>query len=375
MTEGARRLRDTYAITPGAPLYKTEFGDGYFFGLERWKAEGMPLDADFSKLFDWNDRGKFTLGGCVGDNILVPGFPDELISETDSYLVRQDQMGRQVKYFKSCDHVYMPEFVGNAVTDRESWEKTVKPRLNPESPARYAAIAERVRLAKEARQDGRLISHEIDGGYMYLRDLFGPENLLYAFYESPDLIHEAMEAWLAVHDATAAAYQKELELDELFLKEDICYKTSSLISPAMMEEFLFPYYRRLIDAVRSRQNHDFYLAMDSDGHIESVIPYYYALGFRIFSPFEVAADCDVVDIGRRYPDIVLFGGIDKRVLAAGPEQIEEMLLRILPAMRKRGGYCPTCDHGVPEDVSYQNYLYFRRRVAELSDGPMEEDKP
>ena len=32
---------------------------------------------------------------------------------------------------------------------------------------------------------------------------------------------------------------------------------------------------------------------------------------------------------------------------------------------KRGDYIPTCDHGVPNDVSLENYLYYRRRVCEM----------
>jgi hypothetical protein len=42
-----------------------------------------------------------------------------------------------------------------------------------------------------------------------------------------------------------------------------------------------------------------------------------------------------------------------------------MVEYILPAMRARGGYIPTCDHGVPEEVSYENYLYYRKRCVEL----------
>lgn len=30
-----------------------------------------------------------------------------------------------------------------------------------------------------------------------------------------------------------------------------------------------------------------------------------------------------------------------------------------------GGYIPTCDHGVPSNVSYANYLHYRRRCLEL----------
>ena len=43
MTESARKLRDTYAITQGAPLVRREFG---YYCLERWYEEGLPRDAD-----------------------------------------------------------------------------------------------------------------------------------------------------------------------------------------------------------------------------------------------------------------------------------------------------------------------------------------
>ena len=33
---------------------------------------------------------------------------------------------------------------------------------------------------------------------------------------------------------------------------------------------------------------------------------------------------------------------------------------------RRGGYIPTCDHGVPEEVSFENYLHFRHPAAEYA---------
>jgi len=42
-----------------------------------------------------------------------------------------------------------------------------------------------------------------------------------------------------------------------------------------------------------------------------------------------------------------------------------MVERIVPAMRERGGYIPTIDHGTPEETPYANYLHFRRRMLEL----------
>jgi len=38
MTPSARKLRDSYAITPGAPILQREFG---YYCLERWFQEGL----------------------------------------------------------------------------------------------------------------------------------------------------------------------------------------------------------------------------------------------------------------------------------------------------------------------------------------------
>ena len=59
------------------------------------------------------------------------------------------------------------------------------------------------------------------------------------------------------------------------------------------------------------------------------------------------------------------GGIDKRVLAEGKRAIDAHLDHILPAMHRRGGYIPTCDHGVPAEVPLANYLHYRKRCMEF----------
>jgi uroporphyrinogen decarboxylase len=58
------------------------------------------------------------------------------------------------------------------------------------------------------------------------------------------------------------------------------------------------------------------------------------------------------------------GGIDKRVLAEGPAAIDRELARIRPAVEK-GRYIPDLDHLVPDDVSWDNYLYYTQALKRL----------
>ena len=226
-----------------------------------------------------------------------------------------------------------------------------------------------MRVAKECAREGRLIVLNVVGGYMYLRSLIGPLELLYKFYDAPALIHECMKTWCELADGGAARYQQHVTIDELFIAEDICFNHGPLISPDMIREFLFPYYRQLIENIKKRQldkTRHLYFHVDTDGYAEPVIPLYRELGMDRMSPFEVAAGCDVVRIGRQYPDLIISGGIDKRVLAQGKEAIDRHIDSILPVMKRRGGYYPTCDHGVPEEVSFENYMHYRKRILEYA---------
>lgn len=366
MCEAARKLRDIYAITPGAPLFRREFG---FYSLERWKEQGMPEDVPLAELFSFDPPGDYKLGQlgwCEAP--FSPVFENKIIEDRGDYELVVDHAGRHVLFFKGRRSGFMPQYVDHPVKDMKTWEENVKWRLDPKTKKRYEDLEERMETAKGKAARGIMIVQNLIGGYMYLRSLIGPQALPYAFYDMPDVIHDCMERWLKLADYVIRRHQEYVTLDEVFLAEDICYKDGILISPDMMREFLIPYYQQLISNIFSRQidkSRHLYVHIDTDGFVNPVIPIYKEIGLSVMCPFEVAAGCDVVEIGKQYPDLVIFGGIDKRVLAKSKKEIDEHLEYILPTMRKRGGYIPTCDHGVPEEVSYENYLYYRKRCLEL----------
>ncbi len=366
MCEPARKLRDTYAITPGAPLFRREFG---FYCLEAWHEQGLPREANLAELFQYDPPGNHMLGQlgwCEAG--FSPCFDVKIVEDRGDHEVEQDFAGRHVLYFKGRRHGFMPEYLDHPVKDWRTWEEDVKWRLDPNSPERYADLDARMATAKTQAAKGIMITQNLVGGYMYLRSLIGPDKLLYMFCEHPDLLKDCMETWFTLADAVIARHQAHVTLDELYLAEDICYNNGPLISPDMMREFLLPYYQQLIANIRNRQidrNRHLYLQIDTDGFANPVIPVYQEIGMDAMSPFEVASGCDVVKTGGEYPQLALFGGIDKRVLATTKAEIDAMVERILPAMCERGGYIPTCDHGVPAEVPLDNYMHYRTRCIEL----------
>ncbi len=373
MTEDAIRFWDAYEMKPNAPLSRREF---CLYSVDEWKRQGsVPQDIDYfdllkSEPFMLDEDANVRIGG-VGwtEAAFFPAFPEKILEQRGKNELIQDAAGRQVLMIKGRRSGFMPEYVDHPVKDQKTWEEDVKWRLDPSKKERYVGIEKLIKSKYPDVAKGGLVTQRVIGGYMYLRSLIGPEDLFYMVADDPELIHECMKAWFDLADAVLTENQKYISFDEIFFGEDICYNNGLLISPDMIREYLFPYYQQLIANFRSRQidkSRRVYVQLDTDGKCMPAIDLYMeGINVDAMSPFEVASGCDVVDIAKKYPDLRIFGGIDKRILATTPEKIEAELQRIIPFMKKRGGYIPTCDHGVPEEVSYENYCYYRKRCAEL----------
>ena len=78
---------------------------------------------------------------------------------------------------------------------------------------------------------------------------------------------------------------------------------------------------------------------------------------------------DAVHLRQEYGrQLRLIGGIDKRAMTAGPAAIDAELANVVPLVID-GGYIPWCDHLVPPDVPFQNYMYYVQRMKEMTLDP------
>jgi len=360
------RLRATYEFKPVDHLPRRGFGF-WEQTVERWIGEGLPdpYDEDEHFGFDIPDRVDIRILGWEYPEF-VPSIPEEILEASGDYEIVRDHAGRTVKFFTGRRGGFMPTYLAHAVTCPADWDERIAPLLSPDTPQRREAIDRVIAELTTPSAAEKFISCWCIGGYMYLRALVGPEGICYMFVDNPKLVHRMMEGWFQLADAVTGTLQQHADFDELFLGEDICYNHGLLISPGMVREFIFPYYRRLLDNVRSRQRGGgLHFHVDTDGYLGEAIDLYMEIGMDAMSPFEIAAGNDVLEIAAKYPNLVMAGGIDKRILAAGPGAIDEYLTRVIPPMVRRGGYIPTCDHGVPPNVSYASYMHYRKRIMEL----------
>ena len=110
------------------------------------------------------------------------------------------------------------------------------------------------------------------------------------------------------------------------------------------------------------------LMLDSDGRVDLLLPLWLEAGVNMHYPLEAASDCDPLEYRRLYgKDILLMGGIDKRVLRDGctKADIEREVMAKVPALWEQGGYSPMVDHAVPPDVPFAHFKYYLDLVNEI----------
>ena len=59
------------------------------------------------------------------------------------------------------------------------------------------------------------------------------------------------------------------------------------------------------------------------------------------------------------------GAVDKRCIAKGGSVIEQEIERIRPVI-KDGGFIPSCDHGVPHDISWPDFVRYTGLLAKAT---------
>jgi uroporphyrinogen decarboxylase len=132
----------------------------------------------------------------------------------------------------------------------------------------------------------------------------------------------------------------------------------------MTREFLLPAWKKWM--AQAEEAGVPILDEDSDGYIEDLIPIWIEAGFNVCDPIEVAAGNDIGLYRTQHGEKIAFRqGVDKRKIAKGGKEIEDELNRLAPVI-KDGGFIPGCDHGVPFDISWKDFIHYSTLLAELT---------
>jgi uroporphyrinogen decarboxylase len=291
---------------------------------------------------------------------ILPVFEKKVIREDERHRVEMTYGGSVVEVSKEFPW-RMPRYLERPVKDRATWNE-YKKRLDPGTPERWPADWQGFVQRTNSQDTPTLLM--VEGFFGILREWTGLENLLYMFYDDPNLVEDMMDQVLYLDLGILQRAVKDLRIDFVRIWEDMAYKAGPLISPDMVRKFMVPRYRQLTDFLH-RNGIDI-IHLDSDGNITELIPIWLENGINFLWPLEVAAGMDAVALRKKYgKELILSGNIDKRVFAQGREAIKKEVRSKVPFLLETGGYFPGLDHAIPPDISLGDFRYFINLLREI----------
>jgi uroporphyrinogen decarboxylase len=355
---------DKVPFNPGGPREST---------LEAWHMQGLPEDVPWPvalrEAIGLDPEPQIARVSHGVDFRMIPQFEEKVIEHKDGHYIVQDWMGAITEISDKYDYTYIrraKDFVTRKwhkfpVETREDWEE-MKKRFDPATPSRYPDDFD---ARAEALKDRPYrIQLNFNGPFWQLREWLGFENLCMMFIEQPDWIHEMITFWADFVSDVLAPTLEKIEIDSVMINEDMAYKAHSMISPDMVREFLQPAYRQWVKQIKAGGCP--IIIMDCDGYIAELIPTWIEVGINSTWPVEVAAHNDIVAFRKKYGTQISYGGgVDKRAIAKGGDVMRAELTRLEPVI-KAGGFLPGCDHGVPPDISWPNFIDYSRLLAQMT---------
>ena len=333
MTTRERFLTVMNFETPADRLPMVEWAAWWDVTVDRWKGEGLSAELDWEGLLQHFGLDVLV---CFAAWPQGPGCP------------------------QASHHG------AGIITDEPGYE-AILPCLYPASSVEN--VVKQALNLKPRHDHGEVIVRLwLDGFFWWPRTLLGIENHLFAFYDQPELMHRINRDLVAYHLRTLDALLPVFTPDMVGFAEDMSYNNGPMLSRELFDEFLLPYYRQVVPAIKQRGIKVF---VDTDGQLETMIPWLLDAGIEGIYPLERQSGVDVARIRRNHPRFLMLGGYDKMVMARGEAAMRAEFERLLPVM-KAGGYIPSVDHQTPPGVSLENYRIYVRLFAEYVRKAVEE---
>jgi uroporphyrinogen decarboxylase len=337
--------------------------------IRRWLKEGLPVEMESEKNQMFSGKLDRYFGFEEWDSVRLdlrtfmnPPFAEEVLeTKENGHVVMRGTDGVVAeRYQNESDDSSIPHFIRFPVETPADW-KAMKERFRFDDSARRITEADIAAVRREMAT--KVVRFHQVGIYGQLRNWMGMENLSYAFYEEPAMVHDMAEHWGELIARQIESLPQDIRIDRVLWWEDMASKNGPLVGPAQFREFLQPAYRRVMQAAKRR---GYVLGMvDCDGNPHDLVPNWMEEGVNIMFPLEVTAGVDPFAWRKEFGmDLRLRGGIGKQPLVRGGVAIDRELERIKPLL-EQGGYIPHLDHLVPPDISLKNYMDYLDKKRKL----------
>ena len=191
------------------------------------------------------------------------------------------------------------------------------------------------------------------------------EEVMLLLGRRPEVAARIMEIQAGFITALLDRVLAEVDVDAVVFSEPIGGNDRPLISPKMYEAVVLS---RLEPVFEHLQNHGVTtIIFQTFANARILIPSIMKWGLNCLWACEVNIDAmDYNDLRREYGrDLRLIGGIDLDALREGKAAIRREIEEKVPPLLADGGYIPLADGRVREDVTFENYTYYRQYLQQV----------
>ncbi len=322
------RFRAVMDFQPVDRLPRWEWAMWWDQTIERWHGEGLPASLPYHRVFD------------IARHFGLDPYQQFWFSTTDPTI-------------EATQH-----HVEGIVSTMDDYLR-VRPRL---FPSHAQAIASMRPWADLQRRGEAVVWCTLEGFFWFPRTLMGFEKISLAFYDQPELLHRINTDLLDFNLRLVDQILDACVPTFMTVAEDMSYNHGPMISQKMFEDFLAPYYRRLLPRLQER---GIRTIVDTDGDVTRLVPWLQAVGVDGVLPLERQAKVDGLRLREQFPRLLLVGHFDKMTMHRGEAALRAEFERLVPLM-KSGGFIPSVDHQTPPGVPLDQYRVYLRLLEEYT---------
>lgn len=177
--------------------------------------------------------------------------------------------------------------------------------------------------------------------------------------DQSDLVHGMMTIQGEFAANLCDQILKQVDIDVAIFSEPIGGNEGPLMSPKMYEDIVLTSYQPVMDVLHRHQVKNIFFQTFANARI--LIPSIIKKGFNGLWACEVNIEAmEYASLRKEYgQDLKLIGGIDLDTLRCSKKAIRTEIETKVPPLLNQGGYIPLADGRVREDVSFENYCYYR----------------
>jgi uroporphyrinogen decarboxylase len=264
-----------------------------------------------------------------------------------------------------------PELV--PIPDFNTWPTDVneldilKNRLNPDDPHRFPRNwKKKLQLFKKNDQ---VLFYRVHRGLFLSLGVYKWHRFMEVIsllFEDPEYVHRVLTIQAEFAAKILENILKEAEIDAIIFGEPIGGNKGPLVSPAMYEKFVLESFQPIFNVLKNNKIETIIVRTYANARI--LIPSLLKYGINCLWACETNVEAmDYRDLRKKFgKDLRLIGGIDLDALRKDKDAIRREIEDKVPSLIAEGGYIPLADGRIRKEISFENYVYYRQLLEQVT---------